>query len=377
MREEQTTVPEAPRPANERQRLETLRSYQVLDESRIPGFDRAVELAGEIFATPIALVSLIDEERQVFKACMGIGANETPRSQAFCAYAIHSDDVLCVPDATKDERFADNPLVTGEPGIRFYAGAPLIVEAGVRLGTLCVIDTRPRAPLNASEERMLKHLAGVVASELNLAAENRKREEAERDKERLIRELDHRFANLLGKCISIVSMTARTADNVEDLKNRLIGRFNALGAAQRLIKAGDGNGAPIGSLVRAELKAYRGEETEIAVNGPALHLSSDAAARIALIVHELATNAAKYGALSEAGGRLDIEWSDGAETFDFGWRETPPFKISRPGRQGFGSRLIESVAGELGLTSDIVFAPDGLKVRFSGPMDRIAFASAN
>ena len=112
-------------PLNERQRLEALRSFEILDTQADEAFDRFTRIAAKILGTPIALVSLVDEARQWFKSAHGIDAAETPRDWAFCAYAIQDDKILVVDDATLDPRFADNPLVTGAPDIRFYAGAPL------------------------------------------------------------------------------------------------------------------------------------------------------------------------------------------------------------------------------------------------------------
>ncbi|ALS63356.1 hypothetical protein AT302_17335 [Pandoraea norimbergensis] len=156
---------------DEAARLAALRRYDILDSSPEPAFDRIVRIASYVLGTPISLVSLIDESRQWFKAKQGIDATQTPRSMAFCAHAILSDDVLVVPDAHADRRFADNPLVTGDPHIRFYAGAPLRTPEGHRLGTLCVIDRRPRT-LDAEMRGLLADLSALVVDELELRRVN-------------------------------------------------------------------------------------------------------------------------------------------------------------------------------------------------------------
>lgn len=162
-------------PPTEPQRLQELKSYAVLDTPPESSFDELVHLASEICGTPIALVSLIDEKRQWFKARVGVTAQETPREMAFCAHAIlNPGDLMQVSDARLDERFATNPLVTGEPYIRFYAGAPLVASSGEALGTLCVIDRKPRE-LTPAQHHALKVLARQVMTllELRLALSQR------------------------------------------------------------------------------------------------------------------------------------------------------------------------------------------------------------
>lgn len=159
-------MPAAALPGNENERLDSLLELNVLDSAPEAQFDALVKAASLICGTPISLISLIDRDRQWFKANVGLpGTSETERGSAFCAHAIHGTQLLEVPDASTDPRFSDNPLVTGAPNIRFYAGAPLVLSNGHRIGTLCVIDREPRE-LSDQQKGVLTHLAQAAAKAL-------------------------------------------------------------------------------------------------------------------------------------------------------------------------------------------------------------------
>ena len=155
-------------PPNDDKRIETLRSYAVLDTPKEESFDALTRLAARLFGVSIALVSLVDKDRQWFKSSHGLDAEQTPRDQAFCTYAIMENEPLVVLDATLDERFSDNPLVTGAPGIRFYAGAPLISPENFRLGTFCIIDLKPRENFYGFERNHLIDFASTTVDILEM-----------------------------------------------------------------------------------------------------------------------------------------------------------------------------------------------------------------
>jgi two-component system, NtrC family, sensor kinase len=189
---------------NDHERVAVLEKYAILDTEPEQAFDDLTLLASFICKTPIALISLIDEDRQWFKSKVGMAVSETPRNIAFCSVAIQQSDVMVVPDTLKDERFRNNPSVTGGPKIRFYAGAPLINEDGYALGTLCVVDKTPRE-FNEEQKEALQALSRLVLAQLEFrrnlhllkeALTERTKDEHERERE--ILKLQQQLTRVLG-----------------------------------------------------------------------------------------------------------------------------------------------------------------------------------
>src|SRR5215212_8490956 len=173
-----------PLPPNEAERLRALHQYRILDSLPEQVYDDLTRLAAQVCAAPIALVSLIDAERQWFMSRLGLDLPESDRTISFCAHSVASGEMLVVHDAHQDERFFDNPFVPQDPHIRFYAGAPLRTEDGHTLGTLCVIDREPRE-LSASQIEMLETLSRMVMSQLDLRLLISEREQVERSRAEL------------------------------------------------------------------------------------------------------------------------------------------------------------------------------------------------
>src|SRR5438034_1374607 len=178
----------APIPLNEVKRLKVLWQYDVLDTVPEEVFDDLTELAARICEAPIALITLVDEDRQWFKSKVGVTINETSRDISFCGHAIGQSELFIVADAIKDERFAHNPLVTSDPKIRFYAGAPLITPDGHALGTLCVIDKVPRE-LRPDQKSALRVLARHVMTQLELRRRSHELAHAHKERERIQHDL--------------------------------------------------------------------------------------------------------------------------------------------------------------------------------------------
>ncbi len=179
------------KPDNEQGRIAALEKYAILDTEPEQSFDDLTLLASFVCKTPIAMISLVDEDRQWFKSRVGMDASETAREIAFCSTAILQSDIFVVPDALKDDRYRNNPLVVSDPYIRFYAGAPLINEDGYALGTLCVVDRTPRE-LMPEQKEALKALSRLVLAQLEFrrnlillkeALNDRTKEEHERQRE--------------------------------------------------------------------------------------------------------------------------------------------------------------------------------------------------
>ncbi|MBI2261342.1 MAG: PAS domain-containing protein [Caulobacterales bacterium] len=476
----------------EADRLAALRAYDILDTPREAAFDDIVNLVARVFDAPIAVVNLIDEGRQWFKAETGLGVRETPLETSFCAHAILMQDRMVVPDATRDERFACNPLVTEAPHLRFYAGEVLKSAEGLPIGTLCVLDDKPR-PEGATPLQMntLQVLAAQVMTQLELRRSLSRQRQSEsqfraiadsmpqmvwstlpdgfhdyynarwyeftgvpegstdgegwngmfhpedRDrafalwrrcletgepyeieyrlrrhngvyrwtlgrarpirnevgeitrwfgtctdiddlkrsdqaKELLSQELSHRIKNIFAVVSALIALSARQHPGARDFAMAVRTRINALARAHEFVRPHTESSKPtVGSMtLHAFLtdlfKAYSelSGEARVALTGDDATFDDQAATSVALLFHELATNAAKYGALSCEGGRVTLDTRRLGDRFVLTWTETggPPVE-GPPGKAGFGSSLATlSVEGQLGGRLERNWLPQGLQI---------------
>ncbi|BAV09660.1 GAF sensor signal transduction histidine kinase [Filimonas lacunae] len=211
---------EAALPHDEQDRLQELYRTELLDSPKDTDFDEIVQLASRICDVPISLISLIDAGRQWFKAKTGIDIDETERSISFCAHAILQDDLMEVRDTSKDERFADNPFVKGDPEVRFYAGVPLVTERGYKLGTLCVIDKTPRV-LTEDQALALKVLAKQIIKLIELRSRNKEIQHLVTTQNRITSIISHDVRNPLAALKAIIELQTSGALTEEETTEML------------------------------------------------------------------------------------------------------------------------------------------------------------
>lgn len=486
------------RPWNEQLRSAALHSFDVLDTPREEDFDEVARIASDICGTPIAVVNLVDTTRQFFKAEVGLGVRTTPLESAFCAHTLLEDDILIIPDATKDSRLECNPLVTQAPHLRAYAGALLKTSEGLPIGTVCVLDYRPRE-FSDAQIKMLQFLAKQTMTQLELrktvveqrrlldrarAAEDEKakfemlvtqasdfigmadargrvvflndaarqmmglgahenfpdqadefiapadrqlfrsvvvpiirsgescerelrlrnfrsgdlipalytmfpmrgpvgeivgygvvtkditNQKAEEEKRgQIVSEAAHRMKNTLSVVQAIVFQTLKTASTMELGREAIAKRLQALANAQDILTAAEGSAADIVHVVESALMPHDPGNERIRFAGPSRPIDARQALGLSLALHELATNATKYGGLKGETGSVAIDWKIGEDgVFELEWKESGVAVVA-PTSTGFGSKLIRNMAAPyFGGTSHLEFEPDGVRFRLTGKL---------
>jgi len=318
-----------PLPLDEPQRLVALKRYDLLDSPPEQAFDRITRLAAGVLGMPISLITLVDETRQWFKSRHGLDAPWTRREVAFCAYTILDTEPLVVPDAAADDRFAANPLVTEDPNIRFYAGAPLVTPEGHVLGTLCVIDRSPHPEFSDEQRCLLQDLAVLVMTEIEarsailaLRQEVRERQETERrlhrsvaEKEALLREVYHRVKNNLQVVDTLLALQIRQTPAVAESLRDLRYRVYCLGLVhQKLMQSSDLETTQLGEFLRdlgqALATSYTDRQGKVTLNVTVephdAAIKIDFAIPLGLLVTELVSNAYKHAFQLDRHGTIDV-----------------------------------------------------------------------
>jgi two-component sensor histidine kinase len=364
----------------ESERLAALRSYRVLDTPPEPEFDDLVQLAARACQTPVALISLIDERRQWFKAQVGLGVRETPLDRSICLSAMLLPGLTIVPDLTEDPRFVGNPLVTGEAHLRFYAGAVLRTPDGVPLGALCVLDHMPR-DLTQEQASTLTLLARQVMSQLELRRAIAERDdvlEANRTFEQrqslLVRELHHRVKNTLATVQALVGATRRSTGSFDAFYRSFSNRITSLAKTHTLLTEDYWQTAPLREIALNELKPFaESRQPRFMLIGPPVELSADLAVPVGMALHELTTNAICHGALSVPGGHVEVRWSvdevEGVRKLHLEWRERGGPPVGEPQHQGFGTTLLQRVLPmQCKAEVEVQYDLEGLRFRMQAPL---------
>jgi two-component sensor histidine kinase len=354
------------------ERLSALKKTGLLDSPAEARFDRLTRLASNALGTEIALISLIDQDRQWFKSKQGLEASETPIDQAFCRHTIKSKDVMVVNNAADDSRFAENPLVTGDPNIAFYAGAPLITKGGHAIGTLCVIDSKPRPNFSKEDQQILSDIAASVVTEIEANAQTQIID----DLNLINEELQHRMGNMYAHVSSLISLMGRKGMSQEDFAKRLRERITTLAQTQALIASNRYKSAPLSAIFETTLAPFLTAKNKDRVRigkEKDFNVSARGAFTLTLMLNELATNAVKHGALKEHDGTVDFHWLEKDGLIKFEWKETVSHAIVATGEhKGFGSQILARIV-PLDFQGDAEheILPSGLLYKVSAKYDRV------
>lgn len=331
----------------EERRLQVLRRYDILDTPPDGAFDRVTSLASRLFGVPIAIISLVDRDRIWFKSKQGVDASEIGRDPGLCASAILQNDPWVLPDASVDPRAMANPLVAGELGLRFYLGAPLHTHDGHNLGTLCVIDQKPREVSDAEVEQ-LQDLASLVMDQMELRLTARI---AVAQREMLLQELHHRVKNNLQILLSVVSSAERRAQSPETVAfvRALRGRLHALGSAHDAMRdVGSLDTGRTGRLLEeltTTIGSALGEEDELVTQIEDHEVRHDVLLPLALILNELLTNAFKYG--RNAPAKITVAFRLKGKDFELIVRDSGPGFPDGGADRSSGLSFVRALAGQI------------------------------
>ena len=354
----------APQHARQAERLAALRSFEILDTPREDRFDRIVELVAALCDAPIAVINLIDEYRQWFKAEVGLGVRETPLETSICSHVILQPGLTVINDTLADPRMCDNPLCFDTPNLRFYAGALLETEDGLPLGTLCVLDTRPR-DLDAKQRLALGVLADQVMAQLRL-----RRELQMANALRL--EIDHRVKNSLAMVSGLLNLQARQSGNEEVISALKFAGDRVAAIAKihdqlHMAQSPDEvDIADFAASLAASLGANSRLDVSITSSVPAAIVKANQAVNVGIILNELVTNALRHGFDVDGSGTITIDGSihDGRLTFTVGDNGRGlPDGFDPASSSGLGMRLALLIARQNG--GELAWSSGDGRTRFS------------
>ena len=346
------------------ERLEALRRYEILDTPREAEFDDIAALIADICEAPVAVVNFIDADRQWFKAECGLGVRSTPLETSLCSHVILENRFVEIPDTLADPRMCDNPLCTADGGFRFYAGALLETAEGLPLGTLCVLDVKPRT-LTPLQRHAIVTLAGRVMSELNLRLSLRVQDV-------LRREIDHRVKNSLASIAAVIHIQSARSDSAaaRDALAAVGSRLTALSALHEEMQLGsDGEAVDAASLIGrsvGKLRSIVGDQVAFALELAPTLVPSDHANAIALIVNEFVTNSARHGFGAGAAGTISIALRPSAGGYalilrDDGRGDARALEAVEASK-GLGSRVVATLARSIGAAPRWTVAHPGMRL---------------
>lgn len=362
---------------NEPQRLEALRRMGLMDGLPADAQERAVRLASRLLDVPVSLVSFVDDQRQSFAAQTGLtgaAAKErgTPLSHSICQHVVRSEAPLVVPDARKDPLLRDNGAVR-ELEVIAYLGVPIRSPEGHVLGSFCAIDSQPR-DWKPEDVAHLRDIAEMIESDLRLR-------DALEERDIVVQEMTHRVKNLFTIVNSILRMERSAHDSAAGLAASLGARLKALSDAHEMIVPlvnahhSHGTTTTLDALTHKLLAPYDTvDEARVTIGGAAVEIGPKAAVYLTLALHELATNAAKYGGLAVDGGVLNVSWEEsGEDTLILHWEERGLAPADRPDpAPGFGSRLLSvAIEGQLAGRMETEIAEGRFLRRLHIPLARL------
>lgn len=380
----------APKHPREQERLEALAALNILDTAAERSFDDLVNLASEICEAPIGLISLVDDDRQWFKARHGEMPQETDLTKSVCAHAILSPEPLVIEDTTLDERTRDNPL-NDDPDVhmRFYAGVPLIDAPGLPLGTLCVLDSKPRRltefQMNAlsvlsrqvvKEIRLRRALSDAQELSRELEGKSRRLEVALEEQRTLKAEIDHRVKNSLQIVASLIAMQAARSESadVKAALDQAVSRVRAISSIHAELNGSGGDGQVLLPVylerLLEQLRASAPEQVDLGLSADSeISVSAMQATSLAIITNEFVTNSLKYAFPDHRPGRVELRLSNTCGTVQLELRDDGIGSDGPLKGQGLGMKIMTTVAQQLGAKVSF-HSPGGgtaLKLEFDHP----------